>query len=59
MARLGAMITPYIAQVLVKTSLLLTVTVYGLAAISAAVASYFLPYETSGKEMRETIHGRN
>lgn len=59
MARLGAMVTPYIAQVLVKTSLLLAVTVYGVAAMAAAIASYFLPYETSGKEMRETVHGRN
>ncbi|KAK6630950.1 hypothetical protein RUM44_003122 [Polyplax serrata] len=59
MARLGAMVTPYIAQVLVKTSLLLAVTVYGAAAIAAAIASYFLPYETSGKEMRETVHSRN
>lgn len=59
MARLGAMITPYVAQVLVKSSLPLAVTVYGIAALLAAIASYFLPYETSGKEMRETIHGRS
>ena len=58
MARLGAMITPYVAQVLVKSSLPLAISVYGVAALLAAVASHFLPYETSGKEMRETIGGR-
>lgn len=54
MARLGAMITPYVAQVLVRESIPLAVTVYGIAGFLAAVASHFLPYETSGKEMRET-----
>lgn len=54
MARLGAMITPYVAQVLVRSSVPLAVTVYGIAAMLAAIASHFLPYETSGKEMRET-----
>lgn len=58
MARLGAMITPYIAQVLIKTSLPLAISVYGVAAVLAALASYFLPYETSGKEMRETFSAR-
>lgn len=57
MARLGAMITPYVAQVLVKSSLPLAISVYGVAALMAAVASHFLPYETRGKEMRETVSG--
>ncbi|KAL1458080.1 hypothetical protein WDU94_008254 [Cyamophila willieti] len=55
MARLGAMITPYIAQVLLKSSLSIAMTVYAVAALSAALACALLPFETKGKEMKETL----
>ncbi|KAK3927334.1 Synaptic vesicle 2-related protein [Frankliniella fusca] len=57
MARLGAMVTPYVAQVLLNSSLLLAMTVYGLAALLAAVACFMLPIETKGKEMKESVSG--
>uniref|UniRef100_A0A8D8Z508 Synaptic vesicle 2-related protein n=1 Tax=Cacopsylla melanoneura TaxID=428564 RepID=A0A8D8Z508_9HEMI len=56
MARLGAMITPYIAQVLLKSSLSIAMTVYAVAALSAALACALLPFETKGKEMKETLN---
>lgn len=57
MARLGAMVTPYVAQVLLNSSLLLAMTVYGLAALLAAVACFMLPIETKGKELKESVSG--
>ena len=51
MARTGAMLTPYVAQVLMKASLSWAVAVYALAAATAAVVCFFLPVETQGKEM--------
>lgn len=50
LARLGAMATPYVAQVLLQTSLWSAVSVYGLFAICAALACLLLPYETQGSE---------
>lgn len=32
-------------------------TVYGLAALLAAVACFLLPIETKGKEMKESVSG--
>ncbi|XP_067015132.1 synaptic vesicle 2-related protein [Anabrus simplex] len=58
MARLGAMVTPYVAQVLMQSSLLLATLVYGLAALLAAGACIMLPIETKGKEMKETVQQR-
>lgn len=51
LARLGAMATPYVAQVLLQTSLTSAVTVYGIFAVSAAVACLLLPYENRGSDM--------
>ncbi|XP_017784230.1 PREDICTED: synaptic vesicle 2-related protein [Nicrophorus vespilloides] len=56
MARLGAMVTPYVAQVLLKTSVSFATSVYAVAALLAAVACIVLPIETQGKEMSENIH---
>jgi len=55
MARIGAMATPYIAQVLLDSSRPLAVTCYGVVAILAACLSILLPIETKGKELPETI----
>lgn len=51
LARLGAMATPYVAQVLLQTSLTSAVTVYGIFAVSACIACLLLPYETRGSDM--------
>ncbi|KDR17464.1 synaptic vesicle 2-related protein [Zootermopsis nevadensis] len=59
MARLGAMVTPYVAQVLMQSSLTLATSVYGLAALLAAVACFFLPIETKDREMVETVAQRS
>ncbi|XP_026315751.1 synaptic vesicle 2-related protein [Hyposmocoma kahamanoa] len=56
-ARLGAMITPYVAQVLLKNSIAIATGVYSLAAVLAAIACLLLPIETKGREMRDTITG--
>ncbi|XP_046387195.1 synaptic vesicle 2-related protein [Ischnura elegans] len=56
MARLGAMVTPYVAQVMLKSSLDIAISVYAVAAILAAVASIALPIETKGREMKESSH---
>lgn len=53
MARLGATLTPYIAQVMMKASLSAAVGVYVAIALFAGVACVMLPVETKGKEMRE------
>ncbi|XP_069695518.1 synaptic vesicle 2-related protein [Periplaneta americana] len=58
MARLGAMVTPYVAQVLMQSSLTLATVVYGLAALLAAVACFFLPIETKDREMVESVAQR-
>ncbi|XP_056639219.1 synaptic vesicle 2-related protein [Diorhabda carinulata] len=55
MARLGAMVTPYVAQVLLKTSISFSTTIYATAAIMAAVACLLLPIETRGKELTENV----
>lgn len=51
LARLGAMATPYVAQVLLQTSLTSAVTVYGIFAVSACIACLLLPYETRGTDL--------
>ncbi|KAF7283998.1 synaptic vesicle 2-related protein [Rhynchophorus ferrugineus] len=51
MARLGAMATPYVAQVLLKTSITLATSTYATAALLAAIACIILPIETTGKEL--------
>merc|ERR1711862_186685 len=45
-ARLGATLTPYIAQVLMKKSVHLAVAVYVAVALIAAFACVMLPFET-------------
>ncbi|KAF9418726.1 hypothetical protein HW555_004554 [Spodoptera exigua] len=54
-ARLGAMVTPYVAQVLLKNSIVIATSVYSLVAVLAAVACLALPIETKGREMRDTV----
>lgn len=53
MARVGALITPFIAQVLLRTSVYLTLSVYCVVSLLAGIAALFLPFETLGKSLPE------
>ncbi|OXA60411.1 synaptic vesicle 2-related protein [Folsomia candida] len=55
MARIGAMVTPYVAQVIYKQSVALAAGVYGVIALMAAVVAIMLPIETKGKEMPDRV----
>ncbi|XP_054896686.1 synaptic vesicle 2-related protein-like isoform X1 [Poeciliopsis prolifica] len=53
-ARIGALITPFVAQVLLRTSMYLTLSVYCGFSLLAALASIFLPIETLGRSLQES-----
>ena len=52
MARIGAMITPYLAQVLIKKTFHGTIAIYMMATGLAAVFALLLPIETRGRELK-------
>lgn len=54
-ARIGVMVTPFVAQVLVKRSLTLVVSVYGAINIVGAICAGLLPVETKGRAMPQTL----
>ncbi|XP_051887817.1 synaptic vesicle 2-related protein isoform X1 [Pristis pectinata] len=54
MARVGALITPFIAQVMLESSVYLTLSVYSGCCLLAALASCFLPIETMGRGLQES-----
>ncbi|KAK9975028.1 hypothetical protein ABG768_023092 [Culter alburnus] len=54
MARVGALITPFIAQVLLKTSVYLALSVYLICCLLGTVASWALPMETTGQSLQES-----
>lgn len=51
MARFGAMVTPFVAQVVVQKSLNAAVGLYGSISLLAMAASLVLPIETKGRAM--------
>ena len=53
-ARIGALITPFIAQVISNQSQQLAASVYGVVTLVAAIACCLLPIETKGRDMAET-----
>lgn len=53
MARLGALITPFVAQVLVENNKFLAIVVYAVLALFAAVCALMLPIETKGRKMTD------
>ncbi|XP_053711345.1 synaptic vesicle 2-related protein-like [Synchiropus splendidus] len=55
LGRLGALITPFVAQVLLRSSVTLTVLVYCGFSLVAGVASLLLPIETLGRTLQETV----
>ncbi|XP_067937783.1 synaptic vesicle 2-related protein-like isoform X2 [Watersipora subatra] len=54
LARIGAIITPFVAQVLLQKSIQATIGIYAGVAAAAAVASVFLPIETKGRQLEES-----
>ncbi|KAL5016323.1 hypothetical protein ScPMuIL_005912 [Solemya velum] len=55
-ARVGAMATPFVAQVLLDFSLTAAVWVYGSICFICAICSVLLPIETSGRELMQTVN---
>lgn len=55
-ARIGAMITPFVSQVLLRVSLRLALGVYGVMSLLCVVFTMMLPIETKGRPMVETMH---
>jgi len=53
-ARFGAMLTPYIAQVLMKQSFQGAVSVYVMFSLVSTVCCLMLPIETRNREMRDS-----
>nr|CAD2171043.1 unnamed protein product [Meloidogyne enterolobii] len=54
MARLGAIVTPFIAQVASGDSLLIPIITYSCASLIGLVTALSLPIETKGRQMMET-----
>ncbi|XP_039253731.1 synaptic vesicle 2-related protein-like [Styela clava] len=55
MARVGAIITPFVAQVLLHKSLSLAVGTYAGVSLLAMVCSLLLPIETKGRTMQDSV----
>ncbi|RVE65799.1 hypothetical protein OJAV_G00119980 [Oryzias javanicus] len=53
-ARIGALITPFVAQVLLRTSVYVTLAVYCACGLVAGIASLLLPIETLGRGLQES-----
>nr|XP_018673260.1 synaptic vesicle 2-related protein [Ciona intestinalis] len=58
MARVGAIITPFIAQVMLRHSKPLTVSIYAVVSLLAAVCCLLLPIETKGRSMQESTSNK-
>ncbi|UJR15653.1 hypothetical protein I4U23_002589 [Adineta vaga] len=52
MSRIGAMITPFLAQVLIKKTFHGTIAVYVIATAMAAICAILLPIETKGRALK-------
>ncbi|XP_057294840.1 synaptic vesicle 2-related protein-like isoform X2 [Hydractinia symbiolongicarpus] len=58
-ARVGAMATPFVAQVLIHHSFYLVVGVYAALLVACVIASLLLPIETKGKTLSDSTHSSN
>ncbi|KAK2155568.1 hypothetical protein LSH36_236g00000 [Paralvinella palmiformis] len=54
MARIGALVTPFVAQVLLRTNVYIAINLYAAVCILGAIAAALLPIETKGREMKDT-----
>uniref|UniRef100_A0A914VI39 Major facilitator superfamily (MFS) profile domain-containing protein n=1 Tax=Plectus sambesii TaxID=2011161 RepID=A0A914VI39_9BILA len=55
-ARIGAIVTPFVAQVASDTSVYIPIAIYGAAGLFGVIASLLLPIETKGRSMKDTHH---
>ncbi|KAM9338673.1 synaptic vesicle 2-related protein [Symphorus nematophorus] len=58
MSRVGSLITPFVAQVMLRTSVSLTLSMYCVCCLLAGVASLLLPIETLGRGLQESNLGQ-
>nr|CAB3266744.1 synaptic vesicle 2-related protein [Phallusia mammillata] len=58
-ARLGAIITPFVAQVMLRSSEPMAVSIYGIVSFLAGIACLLLPIETKGRSMQETAKDKS
>ncbi|XP_003699409.1 synaptic vesicle 2-related protein isoform X1 [Megachile rotundata] len=56
MARIGAMVTPYIAQVFLQWSITGAMAIYAIAALCAAAATLALPVEMKSQSANDSSH---
>ena len=56
MARIGAMVTPFLAQVLIKQTFYGTIGIYVATTAIAAFCAYLLPIETRGRELKVSFY---
>ncbi|CAJ0599961.1 unnamed protein product [Cylicocyclus nassatus] len=54
MGRIGAIVTPFVAQMASGTSLSLPIGIYGTTSLLGLIASLALPIETGGRKMQDT-----
>lgn len=54
-ARVGAMVTPFVAQVLLSWSVAAALWVYAAACFLGSLSAYWLPIETSGRAMPQFV----
>lgn len=59
MSRFGAILTPFIAQVMLNTSQTMAFTIYGVVSLLAALACIFLPIETKGRIMQDSAANKS
>ncbi|KAK3745346.1 hypothetical protein RRG08_045067 [Elysia crispata] len=55
-AKVGALLTPFIAQVLTNDSAFASFTTYGVAALWSSVLALLLPFDTRGRAMMDVSH---
>eukprot|EP00057_Strongylocentrotus_purpuratus_P018538 XP_011673012.1 PREDICTED: synaptic vesicle 2-related protein isoform X1 [Strongylocentrotus purpuratus] len=51
-SKLGSIVTPFVAQVLIKQSVFMTFCVYGGCAVFASLLAFILPTETKGRTLK-------
>ncbi|KAK3759668.1 hypothetical protein RRG08_026052 [Elysia crispata] len=56
LARMGAIVTPYVAQVGTEWSAFFSFTFYGVVGLLAALFSILLPFDTKGRAMVDISH---
>lgn len=52
MGRIGALLTPFVAQVMADVWISTPMLIYGFSAMIAAVLAIFLPIETKGQRLK-------